>query len=227
MSTWVVLPVKPLTLAKSRLADVLTSEQRERFAEGTLRRVLSVLKQVSLLMGVLVISRDTKVLGIARDYQVKTVQESGQPALNPALMRATQLLQAWGADAVLVLPADLPLLEPEDVIGVIRAAGKHEQVVSIATDRHRDGTNALFVRPPGLLTYDYGPGSFHRHKRQAEAAGAPVFEFESSNIQLDLDMPEDIPPLYNRLMGHEISRNQSLSEAFEEILSLLERDHVG
>lgn len=227
MSTWVVLPVKPLSLAKSRLSDALTAEQRQRFAEGTLRRILTVFKQVPQLNGVLVISRDTKVLGIARDYNVKTVQESGQPALNPALMRATQLLQAWGADAVLVLPADLPLLEPEDVIGVIRTAGKHEQAVVIATDRHRDGTNALFVRPPGLLKYDYGTGSFNRHKAQADAQGVPVFEFQSSNIQLDLDVPEDVVALYQRLIGQDIPRSMPLGEAFEAVLTHLERDHVG
>lgn len=227
MSTWAVVPVKPLSLAKSRLADVLTTEQRQRFAEGTLRRVLTVLKSIPQLMGVLVISRDTKVLSIARDYEVKTVQESGQPALNPALMRATQLLQAWGADAVLVLPADLPLLEPEDILSVIRAAGKHEQVVVIATDRHRDGTNALYVRPPGLLTYDYGTGSFNRHKQQAELLQIPVFEFMSPSLELDLDVPEDISALYERLTGESLPRTDSLSEAFEKVLAYLERDHVG
>jgi len=227
MSTWVVLPVKPLSLAKSRLAEALSAEQRERFAEGSLKRILSILKLVPQLNGVLVISRDTKVLGIARDYGVKTVQESGQPALNPALMRATQLLEVWGADAVLILPADLPLLQVEDVIGVIRAAGKHDQAIVISTDRHRDGTNALFVRPPGLLTYDYGVGSFARHKQQAEVIGVPAIEYESPNIRLDLDTPEDIVVLYESLIGHDMPRQTSLSEAFEVVLTALERGELG
>ncbi len=226
MSTWVVLPVKPLSLAKSRLAEALSAEQRERFAEGSLKRVLGILKLVPQLNGILVISRDTKVLGIARDFGVKTVQESGQPALNPALMRATQLLQAWGAESVLVLPADLPLLETEDVIGVIRAAKKHEKVVVISTDRHRDGTNALFVRPPGLLTYDYGVGSFTRHKQQAESIGVPIVEVDSPNIQLDLDVPEDVVVLYKQLLGHDMPRQMPLSEAFESILATLERGEL-
>lgn len=227
MTTWVVLPVKPLGLAKSRLATVLSAEQRERFAEGTLRRILGVLKLVPQLNGVLVISRDTKVLGIARDYGAKTVQESGQPALNPALMRATQLLQAWRVDGVLVLPADLPLLEAEDVVGVIRAAGKHDPAVVIATDRHRDGTNALYVRPPGLLTYDYGPGSFSRHKQQAMDAGVPVFEVESANISLDLDTPEDIGAFYRVLTGGDMPRQMAMEEAFEVVLAALERGEFG
>jgi 2-phospho-L-lactate guanylyltransferase len=227
MSTWGVLPVKPLSLAKSRLADVLSAEQRERFAQGTLRRILGVLKLVPQLNGVLVISRDTRVLAIARELGAKTVQESGQPALNSALMRATQLLQTWGVDGVLILPADLPLLEAADVIGVIRAAGKHDRAVVLATDRHRDGTNALLVRPPGLLVYDYGTGSFSRHYQQAEQAGVPVMEYEADNLKLDLDMPEDVVELYKAVMGHEIPRGMSLADAFDLVLDALERSELG
>ncbi|MCU0475213.1 MAG: 2-phospho-L-lactate guanylyltransferase [Anaerolineae bacterium] len=228
MSAWVVLPVKPLSLAKSRLADALTSEQRVRFAEGNLKRILRVLKEVPQVTEVLVISRDTRVLGIAREYGAKTVQESGQPALNPALMRATQLLMAWKVDSVLILPADLALLEASDVVGLVRAAGQHDSAVVLATDRHRDGTNALLVRPPGLMMYDYGVGSFARHREQAEAKGVPVFEYASERLKLDLDTPEDIHELYRVMIGHEIPRQTTLSEAFELVLDKLERsEHSG
>lgn len=227
MSVWIVLPVKPLNRAKSRLADVLTPEQRQRFAEMMLRRTLTVTRAVRAVTGTLVISRDTKALAIARDYGARTVQETGQPALNPALMRATQLLAGWHSDAVLVLPADLPLMEPEDISGLIRAAGDDERSVVIATDRARDGTNALFVRPPGLITYDYGINSYERHIEQARAAGATIVEYESDNLKFDLDVPADIVDFYRKLMAQPLPRGVALTEAFDTLQEAFDRRVVG
>lgn len=223
MSVWVVVPVKPLNVAKSRLTDVLTSEQRMRFAESMLRRTLNVTRATRAVTGTLVISRDTKALAIARDLGARTVQESGAPALNPALMRATQLLASWRSESVLILPADLPLLTPEDITGVVRAAGDAERSVVIASDRSNDGTNALFVRPPGIITYEYGPQSYQRHIAFARAADALVCELDSENLQFDLDLPQDIVDLYRKLTGQPLSRGVSLTEAFDVIQASLDR----
>jgi 2-phospho-L-lactate/phosphoenolpyruvate guanylyltransferase len=223
MSVWVVVPVKPLNRAKSRLADVLSPEQRQHFAESMLRRVLTVTRAVRAVTGTLVISRDPKALSIARDLGARTVQESGAPALNPALMRATQLLAGWRSRAVVVLPADLPFITADDVAGVIKAAGDAEQVVVIATDRARDGTNALFVRPPGLLTYDYGSHSYERHIRQAREIGAAVVEYESDNLKFDLDEPQDIVDFYRRMLGGPLPRGMTLMEGFDVIQTALDR----
>jgi 2-phospho-L-lactate guanylyltransferase (CobY/MobA/RfbA family) len=79
------------------------------------------------------------------------VQESGTPELNRALMRATQVVARWKGAAVFILPADLPLVAAEDVAGMIEMSGHSAQSVVIATDQHEDGTNAMFIRPPGLI----------------------------------------------------------------------------
>lgn len=223
MSVWVIIPVKPLRLAKSRLAYVLTPEQRQRFAETMLRHVLSVTRAVPLVTGTLVISRDNRVLTIAREYGARTVQESGQPELNVALMRATHIIRSWRSDAVFVLPADLPLIEPQDVEGIIRAAGYEEKTLVLATDRNRDGTNALFMRPPGLIGYAYGPGSYQRHAVMAREAGASVVLFDSERLLHDIDLPEDIANFYRLLRRRDFDASLSLSQAFDLIQAELEQ----
>ncbi|MEL6270635.1 MAG: 2-phospho-L-lactate guanylyltransferase, partial [Chloroflexota bacterium] len=170
MSVWVLIPVKPLTRAKSRLSEVLTAEQRTHLAEATLRKTLSVVTQLPQVAGVLVISRDGRVLSLAREMGVHTVQESGAPELNNALMRATQVLAGWRADAVLILPSDMPLINVEDLTQIIRL-GQNNNAVVIATDDRQDGTNALFVRPPGMFSYAYGESSFSVHQRLGRLAG--------------------------------------------------------
>lgn len=199
MTIWAIIPVKPLRLAKSRLADVLKPEDRQRFAEAMLRHVLGVLQNVPQVTGTLVISRDNQALAVAREYGARTVQESGAPELNAALMRATSIIASWRSDAVLVLPADLPLITPQDVIGIINMAGFDERSVVIATDRNKDGTNALFIRPPGLIEYAYGEGSYQRHAVSARDAGAVVNIYESERLLQDIDLPEDFDN-YHRMI---------------------------
>jgi 2-phospho-L-lactate guanylyltransferase len=191
MSIWVIIPVKPFNRAKSRLSQVLSPQQREQLAEAMLRHVLSAVRTVPQVMGTLVISRDGRALAIARDYGARTVQESGAPELNAALTRATQVVARWRTQAVLVLPADLPLIAGEDIAAIIEM-GQSERSMVIATDDNEDGTNALFTRPPGLVDYAYGPGSFQRHIAQAKAEGADVRVYQSERLLLDIDMPEDL-----------------------------------
>ncbi len=191
MGIWVVIPVKPLNQAKTRLSQVLTPQERQQLAETMFRHVLGVVQHIPKLMGTLVISRDNKALAIAREYGARTVQESGAPELNSALMRATQVISRLNGSAILILPADLPLLEAEDVQGIIRM-GENESSLVIATDQHEDGTNALFTRPPGLIDYAYGPGSFARHMDKAREVGAEVHIYHSERLSLDIDMPADL-----------------------------------
>lgn len=195
MTTWALIPVKPLRLAKSRLSQVLSPEERQMFAETMLRHVLSVVGDVPQIAGTLVISRDNHALALAREYGAKTVQETGSPELNTALMRATSIIASWRSSAVLVLPADLPLIATEDVIGILDASEGLSSVV-LATDRNKDGTNALLVSPPGLIDYAYGEGSFKRHAMMARDAGATVSVYESPRLLQDIDLPEDIQNYY-------------------------------
>ncbi len=199
MSIWAIIPVKPFNRAKSRLSQVLTPDERQQLAETMLRHVLQVVRSVPQVMGTLVISRDGKALAIARDYGARTVVESGAPQLNDALMRATQVVARWKGSATLILPADLPLVAPEDVACILEL-GLTERTVVLATDQHQDGTNALFMRPPGLIDYAYGVGSFHRHMDMARQVGAEVKVYESQRLMLDIDVPDDLA-LYNELMG--------------------------
>jgi 2-phospho-L-lactate guanylyltransferase len=197
MSTWVIIPIKPLNRAKSRLAGVLSPEQREHLAESMFRHVLEVVRTLPQIMGTLVISRDSRALAIARDYGAKTVQETGTPELNNALTRATQAVASWGGKSVLVLPADLPLVTVEDLEHIL-AMGRGISTVVIATDRNADGTNALYMSPPGLIPYAYGPGSYQRHMQMAREAGVEVKTFASERLALDVDVQEDLTHYYRQ-----------------------------
>lgn len=196
MSLWVIIPVKPLNRAKSRLAEVLSPEQRYEFAAMLLRRTLTIVSEVPQVTGSLVVSRDPKALAIARELGAKTVQEGSAGELNMALTRATEVVRVWGGSAVLILPADLPFVSAED-ISAIAELGRLGKTVVIATDYEENGTNAMLVRPAGLIPYAYGDKSYEYHTIAAKLAEAKLKIYESERIKLDIDVPTDLEE-YNR-----------------------------
>lgn len=197
MAIWAIVPVKPFSLAKSRLAGILTSYQRAELSRQLLSRTLEVLAQVPTISRTLVISRDPSALALARRYHANTVTESGVSDLNLALQRATELARTFGAHAVLILPADLPRLTPSDVTHMLETrttgslAAPAPSTLIIAPDRHERGTNALFVRPPDLISFAFGVESFRKHLAHAFALGLQARVVRLPNLALDLDTPED------------------------------------
>lgn len=202
MSLWIIIPVKPLNRAKSRLADVLSADQRAAFAETMLRRVLSVAQEAARVAGTLVISRDTKALSIARDAGAKTIQESSASDLNPALVRATEVVRAWGGSSVLILPADLPFVSVEDIEKMMELGVEDlSPTMVISTDKEFDGTNAMYVRPPGVVPYSYGIGSYDRHVAVAKQKNMLVKLYQSDNLYLDIDVPADLARYNQRVQN--------------------------
>jgi 2-phospho-L-lactate guanylyltransferase len=57
------------------------------------------------------------------------------------------------------------------------------------------GTNAILVSPPDAFAPSFGPGSFARHKAQAEAAGIASLELTLPGLALDIDEPPDLKRL--------------------------------
>ena len=199
MTIWAVVPVKPFLLGKSRLSGTLSGEERAILNRRMLERTLETLRSAHEIDQTMVVSRDPEVLAIAREFNARTVQEHGTSHLNLALARATAVAKAFEVRSLLVLPADLPLLDSEDIRELAGLAGKPPSVV-VAPDRHSDGTNALLVNPTGLIQYDFGPQSFGKHCAHALSAGAHLEVLRRPNLGLDLDRPEDLT-LYEQMIA--------------------------
>jgi 2-phospho-L-lactate guanylyltransferase len=204
MTLWAIVPVKPLRRGKSRLSGVLSLEARTALNHYLLSNTLETLSLVPEIEYSLVVSRDPEALTIAREYRARTVQEQGAPQLNIALTRATMVALSHSVQGVLIVPADLPLLTVDDIREVVKR-GNDPPVVVITPDRHHQGTNALLISPPGLIRYEYGPGSFQRHCLQAEKAGARLEICECVSVALDIDLPEDL-----ELAGYELMEANKL-----------------
>ena len=191
MTFWAIVPVKPLRGGKTRLAKVLTQNERADLNRRLLAHTVDTLAAIPEIEHILVISRDQAALALAREHGARTVKENGAPQLNVALARATVVAKSYATRGVLIVPADLPLITSGDVCAMLERA-KSPPVVVVAPDRHREGTNALLVCPVGLIKYEFGPASFQRHCERALQAGARLEICELPSLALDMDLPEDL-----------------------------------
>ncbi len=117
-------------------------------------------------------------------------------------------IKAYSAQKVLILPADLPLINKEDLEGVMEYEADGPFML-ISPDRKMSGTNLLYISPPDLIEFSFGIGSFERHVRQAQLKNATIEVRKFSGSDLDIDSPEDLE-LYQKLISFE-SKNQYLN----------------
>lgn len=198
MTLWAIVPVKPLHAGKSRLAKILSDEQRLSLNKRLLLHTLQTLGETREINHVLVISHDPAVLSIARQHCAYPVQETGRYHLNHALMQATAFATENGCHRILVIPADIPLFTSIEVNQLI-SKSIDPPVVVISPDRRREGTNALLISPPRLIQYTFGYHSFRKHCENARRAGARLEILELPNIAVDIDLPEDFDLVYHQL----------------------------
>jgi 2-phospho-L-lactate/phosphoenolpyruvate guanylyltransferase len=189
---YAVVPVKDLHGTKSRLAPVLDPGARAGLTLYMMGRVVGAIREAGI-EDVCVVSPDRMVLGEAkRRGATPLLQESR--GLNPALEEGRRRAMGLGASKLLVLPADLPLLDAEDVLAVLREAGGEPSVI-IAPDGARSGTNALLIQPPDVLPFAFGTGSFEAHVGAARRRGLDVRVCERSHLAFDLDTAGDLAHL--------------------------------
>ncbi|HEX8683678.1 MAG TPA: 2-phospho-L-lactate guanylyltransferase [Ardenticatenaceae bacterium] len=189
---WVLIPAKSANRAKSRLASLVSEEARAVLARTLLARVLTVVTHCPAISNAVVISDDLGLRTIARLFGYHAIPDPGpEPDLNAALEAGRRYAVERGAEAVLVLPTDLPWLTKEALNAFMERVGQEERVVGIARDREGLGTNALFQRPAHAIPFRFGLGSARCHVALAEKAGLPVVEWDDPTFAFDLDSPED------------------------------------
>jgi len=194
MKCWAIIPVKRLAAAKSRLASVLPARRRRELVAFLFQRTLDILRSDPGMEGIIVVGRDRSVGEMARRHGASFVREGDRGGLNRALARARTAAVRRGADAVMIIPADLPLLSAEDIARVRRKAGRPPFVV-VGPDGSGRGTNVLYLAPPGIIGFSFGENSCQRHVQAARRAGVPAAILRRRSLAQDLDRPEDLKSL--------------------------------
>ena len=195
-SLWAIIPVKSIKNGKSRLASILSLNERKILNTSLLDHTIRILNNKIPLINIYVVSQDINVLNFAHSLRVQTIFEKGLPDLNKALNQAVNEILCKNIDHLFIFPSDLPLLSNNDIKSMLYLSGNKPGMV-IAPDRKKIGTNGLLINPPGFISFQFGDGSYQTHIDQAIKSGIPYLIYDSISLGLDLDLPEDFEYLMN------------------------------
>jgi len=187
VDTDVLIPLKRLDAAKSRLRSALSGAERRRLMAAMLAGVVRAALAADVGRVVLV-SSDPQAPALAAGLGIESVSDAGL-AWNAGLVHARASLTA-AAPAVLYLAGDLPLLEPEDVAAIVASGATATAVIGRA---HDGGTNALWAAPAAALEPAFGTrGSAGVHAARAVASGLRPVMLDRPGLAHDVDTAADL-----------------------------------
>ena len=189
MNPVILVPVKDAAKAKSRMSPLLNEDERAAVACALLEDLIAALLPLSCPIAVATDSPRTADRVRKLGWQV--FHEQTQISESASVDAASRSLADRGYDAVLRLPADLPLVGTDDVAELLSQSVLSPGAV-IVPSRDGMGTNALLRNPPVVFPSRFGRDSFAAHIREALTAGARLRILVNPRIALDLDDPADI-----------------------------------
>lgn len=204
MNTWTLVPVRGLASGKSRLAALLSADERRALNAQLLERALEAIAQSAdalapsgnalappwnALARCIVVSADAEALELARSRGAHALDEGSDASLNAALERARAAAIARGAATLLILAADLPGVDAAALVRLQRAIPAH--AAAVISDKTRSGTNGLLVPANANLRFAFGAGSLEHHRAALEALGIDTRIWHESALAFDLDTAAD------------------------------------
>lgn len=180
--------------AKSRLSEILTENQRRKFAYEMLHDVISALVDSGIFQEIDVLNSSIHSI-IHTDFHAGINVLVSDRGLNDALNEYLQRAAAHNVGEVLIIMADMPLVTKKHILEL---TGLPSDVV--IAPGSGGGTNALLIRRPDRFHVDYYGTSFLDHLRIAKEAGLSVDIYDSFLMGTDIDKPDDLIDLL--IHGH-------------------------
>ena len=183
-----IVAVKRLAVAKTRLASVFSAQKRENVVLAMLVDTLTAAARVESVRRITVITPDDAAAAAAAELGADVLSDPTPPGhpdpLNNAITAAEQVV-AESISNIVVLQGDLPALQTQELAEAIAAARHHER--SFVADRVGTGTAALCAFGTALDPR-FGPDSSARHRR----SGAIELTGAWPGLRCDIDTPEDL-----------------------------------
>ncbi|OJZ75089.1 2-phospho-L-lactate guanylyltransferase [Mycobacterium paraffinicum] len=183
-----IVAVKRLAAAKTRLAPVFSARTRESVVLAMLIDTLTAAGRVDALGSITVVTPDEAAAAAATELGAEvladpTPEGHGDP-LNNAIATAERAVGGFFPNTV-VLQGDLPALQTQELAEAIAAARQHRR--SFVADRLATGTAALFAFG-AQLDPQFGADSSARHRR----SGAIELTGAWPGLRCDVDTPDDL-----------------------------------
>lgn len=191
---WAIVPVKQFHLAKQRLAPGLSSGERSDLFRAMVADVLDCLQRTPGIARILVVTREPAARALAENAGASVLEEAAGDLVT-AVTQAAAAAAAAGARGIVIVPGDLPLIDPRDLQAVLAAhdpARNGDRAVTLVSDADGVGTNCLACTPPQIIPFRFGATSCADHLRAARDAGVEPTLMQRPGLALDIDTPSDL-----------------------------------
>lgn len=191
----VVIPVKPVSVGKSRLRGAVPETEHERLALALAQDTIAAVRACAEVAEVLVVTDDPAVAGVAVSLGARVAPDAPAAGLNPAIRYGESGLsaRAWRA----ALTADLPALRPRELAEALRAATAEPRSRRFLADAPGTGT-VLLTAPPGTpLDPRFGGPSAAAHA----ASGALPLTGDWPSLRRDVDTGADLDAAHHLGVG--------------------------
>lgn len=184
-----IVPVKRLAVAKSRLAGIVHPLDPDGHAALVLAMAADTVAAAlaaPTVARVLVVASEPREVAALAELGARVVADGAATDLNAALRHGAQLLRAERPGCVVgALQADLPALRPHELAGVIAEARGRR---AYCADRHGTGTSLLLSSSGAPLDPRFGAHSSARHV----ASGAVELRTPATSVRADVDTADDL-----------------------------------
>ncbi|HEX3035647.1 MAG TPA: 2-phospho-L-lactate guanylyltransferase [Thermodesulfobacteriota bacterium] len=186
-----LVPVKDLSKAKQRLSSLFSQHERTAIAYAMLEDVLKALRGSRLLDRLLVVTVDANAIEIATAMGAEIIREERQEGESQSVDFASLICRDMGAESVLTIPGDIPLITTQDVDFILERERSHPSIILVPS-RDEMGTNAILRKPPDVIPSRFGYDSFKKHINEAKQRNIHYEVLTIPRIALDIDEPEDL-----------------------------------
>lgn len=186
-----LIPIKDPANAKTRLASLLSADERRRLAWAMFEDVSRAVAQATRPDRVIIVTNYEPAVDRASLLGWDALIEQSQASESASVDWASRELAERGFDAVMRLPADLPLVRAEDIDEIL-SIDLRAPAALLVPSREGTGTNAIIRTPPALFASRFGPNSLALHKEEAARVGVECLVVANSRIALDIDEPADL-----------------------------------
>ena len=195
--TLIIVPMKQLSNAKSRLKKGVSNSLRvsvaKQLLDQTLARVKIAIEKSKETYKIAVLTECDEVRYFVEKKDISVITSSIKNELSETLFFGVKWAKSNGFSSACIIPADLGDPSTEELKKFILFPLKSNNMVICPS---RDlGTNALLISPPDGITFYYGKDSFQKHIEIANRNKIKTTVLKLKSLTFDIDTMEDLQEL--------------------------------
>ena len=185
---WAIIPINDFSRSFSRLSSILDTDQRMKLAKNLSRRLIQKLTDLNEVEKVIVFTSETIWSRELKHPKLLVQIDKDRKPLKEKIDSVADWAHSMGAEQMMYLSIDLPLLKKEDIRELIDS---HEEGLTIVEAKKDGGTNALISDLPRRINFQFGTDSFQKHIGAAKSEKLSINIQSIERLSFDLDDHDD------------------------------------